>query len=147
MEWQHCVCFLPEAQMSLFSNSIFRDLTLPLPKNLCLKCFSVYKLSFKKSHKLIWKLFRGLLYFRPWNSSKSEPVYGYKCYAYKKIRCRGMSGLQKNLGSRPVHRRNTNLYPFWWLGAFLLMFCMGKLGKTSKIVYYRKLNPLNVVYC
>ena len=39
---------------------------------MCLKCFSVYKFSFKKSHKLIWKLFCGLFIFRPQNSSKSE---------------------------------------------------------------------------
>ena len=31
-------------------------------------------------------------------------------------------------------------------GAFLLMFYMGKQGKTSKIACYRDLNPLNGVF-
>ena len=62
------------------------------------------------------------------------------------ISIEGCLGLQKNLGSRPVNRRNTILERFWWLGTFLLMFYIGKLGKTSKIACFCDLNPLNVVF-
>ena len=56
-------------------------------------------------------------------------------------------GLQKNLGSRIFIGRNTILYPFWWLGAFLHIFYIGKYGKTVKITYFDVLSPLNGVFC
>ena len=55
-----------------------------IPKNMRLKCFFGYKISFKNIQKLIWKLFRGFVYFRPQTSRKSEPVFDYKRYVYKK---------------------------------------------------------------
>ena len=62
------------------------------------------------------------------------------------ISIEGCLGLQKNLGSRPVNRGNTILERFWWLGAFLLMFYIEKLGKTSKIACFCVLNHINVVF-
>ena len=69
----------------------------------------------------------------PLQAKKSRGATFPPCYFDRK-----MSG-----ASSPVTRRNTILKLFWW---FLLMFYIGKLGKTSKIAFFRDLNPLNGVF-
>ena len=51
---------------------------------MCLECFSVPKLSFDKSFRLLKVSIVHFSIFRAQNSSKSEPMYAYKRYAYKK---------------------------------------------------------------
>ena len=59
----------------------------------------------------------------------------------------GCLRIQKNLGSRLLNLRNTILHPFWCGRAFLLIFYMGKYGKTSKNAHFGVLSPLNGVFC
>ena len=55
------------------------------------------------------------------------------------ISIEGCLRLQKNLGSRPVNRRNFILYPFWWWGA-LGIFTNVLYGKTWENVQNRMLS-------
>ena len=58
----------------------------------------------------------------------------------------GCHRLQKNIGLRSESGRNDSRQRLFCVNTFLLIFCIGKYGKTAKNAHFDGLNPLNDLF-